>query len=61
MKVTQLSERFSVSDQVHPEDIDTLAQAGVEILICNRPDSAYRRAHDRDLHPVHLQNIFRKG
>lgn len=38
MKVTQLSERFSVSDQVHPEDIDTLAQAGVEILICNRPD-----------------------
>lgn len=38
MKIKQVTEQFSISDQLAPEDLDTLAGSGVEILICNRPD-----------------------
>jgi sulfide:quinone oxidoreductase len=38
MKIKQVTEQFSISDQLMAEDVDTLADAGVEILICNRPD-----------------------
>jgi len=38
MKITILSDRFSVSDQIHSEDLAKLAEQGVELIICNRPD-----------------------
>src|SRR5690606_24972779 len=58
MKVTQLSERFSVSDQVHLEDLDTLAAAGVEILVCNRPD---HEAADQPLFDTIKEAAARSG
>lgn len=39
MKIEKLSETVSVSDQIDTGDIQQLAAAGVEILVCNRPDN----------------------
>lgn len=38
MKVTQLSDNYSVSGQIQPEDVAGFANEGVTTLICNRPD-----------------------
>jgi len=38
MIVKQVSSSFSVSDQLTPDDVDTLAANGVRTLVCNRPD-----------------------
>lgn len=38
MNAQRLTSRFSVSDQIHPEDLPELAEDGVEIVVCNRPD-----------------------
>lgn len=39
MDITSLDEQTSISQQITPEDIDTLSQQGIEIIICNRPDN----------------------
>jgi len=41
-----ITESFFVSEQIHPEDIPALAEAGVSHLICNRPD------HEADEQPL---------
>jgi len=38
MKVNLLDRQMSVSDQLSPEDVQVLAEQGVKILVCNRPD-----------------------
>ncbi len=38
MKITNLNEQVSVSDQITIEDLNELTTTGVEILVCNRPD-----------------------
>ena len=38
MKIITVSETFSVSDQIRIEDIAQLAEQGVQLIICNRPD-----------------------
>jgi len=38
MKITQLNSRVSVSEQITIEDVKTLANDGVQLIICNRPD-----------------------
>ncbi|MBX2847387.1 MAG: hypothetical protein KTR16_03650 [Acidiferrobacterales bacterium] len=38
MHVEQLTTQVSVSDQIDVSDVKTLADMGVEILVCNRPD-----------------------
>lgn len=38
MKKHCIDKYFSVSDQLRPEDVTTLAAEGVKSLICNRPD-----------------------
>ena len=39
MRVVQLSESLSVSDQITPADVAAIAAAGFKILINNRPDN----------------------
>lgn len=39
MDLRRLTDDFTVSDQITPEDIPALKQAGVTTLIINRPDS----------------------
>jgi len=38
MHLTQHDERFSSADQIAPEDLPTLAEAGYRSIVCNRPD-----------------------
>lgn len=38
MDEKQLKEQVSVSGQLSVDDIQTLVEAGVELLVCNRPD-----------------------
>lgn len=60
----QITDTFSVSEQIRLEDIDTLAASGVTLIICNRPDgeeegqlpfsevAAY--AKEKNLHAEHI-------
>ena len=38
LELKKLNEAFSVSPQISPADVKTLAEQGVKSLICNRPD-----------------------
>ncbi len=38
MDLKRLTDDLIVSGQIEPEDMETLAGAGVHIVICNRPD-----------------------
>lgn len=38
MKLVRISERFSVSEQINPEDVEGLARAGYVAVVNNRPD-----------------------
>lgn len=39
MDIRRITDRFSVSPQIRPEDVPTLAEAGFTRVICNRPDA----------------------
>lgn len=39
MDIRRITDNFSVSPQIRPEDVPTLAEAGYTRVICNRPDS----------------------
>ncbi|MBL4627900.1 MAG: TIGR01244 family phosphatase [Roseicyclus sp.] len=39
MDLRQITEGYSVTPQIEPADVATLAEMGVKTLICNRPDS----------------------
>lgn len=38
MDLRQITETYSVTPQIEPSDVATLAAMGVKTLICNRPD-----------------------
>ena len=38
MDLKKISEALSVSEQIHPDDVATLARRGFGAIICNRPD-----------------------
>jgi len=38
MKKIQIHDNFSVSEQITEEEVQQLADSGVKVLICNRPD-----------------------
>lgn len=39
MDLRQITETYSVTPQIEPADVATLASMGVKTLICNRPDT----------------------
>ncbi len=38
MRIVQLSDNYSVTMQIGPEDVESFADDGFKIIICNRPD-----------------------
>ncbi len=38
MRIVQLSDNYSVTMQIDPEDVESFAQDGYTTIICNRPD-----------------------
>ncbi|AOS97693.1 Beta-lactamase hydrolase-like protein [Microbulbifer aggregans] len=38
MKIQHLDKQVSVSEQIEPEVFGDLAESGVEVLVCNRPE-----------------------
>ena len=50
MRVVQLSDSLSVSDQIVLEDVATIAAAGFKVLINNRPDNeAHNQPSSEDI------------
>lgn len=39
MNVEQLTSQVSASNQISVKDVSTIADMGVELLVCNRPDN----------------------
>mgnify|MGYP005989513581 CR=1 FL=1 len=60
----QITNQYSVSEQITLEDVDTLAEAGVTLIICNRPDheeegqlsfsSIAERAKEKNIAALHI-------
>lgn len=38
MKINKISDAYSVSNQIQPEDMPAIKQAGFRTIMCNRPD-----------------------
>lgn len=38
MEIKKIAEKYTVSDQITVADVSSLADMGVELLICNRPN-----------------------
>jgi sulfide:quinone oxidoreductase len=38
MRIVQLSDNYSVTMQIDPDDVESFAQDGFKTIICNRPD-----------------------
>ncbi|MDO8907481.1 MAG: TIGR01244 family sulfur transferase [Pseudohongiella sp.] len=49
MNITRITEEFSVSAQIGPDDIKSLAETGYKTIICNRPDGEEVAQHDVEL------------
>ena len=39
MQISKISEDFSVTGQILPEEVTAIAQTGFKSIICNRPDN----------------------
>lgn len=39
MTLKKLSEGFSITTQIQPQDVAALAEQGIKLIICNRPDN----------------------
>ena len=39
MNFTQVADRFAVAPQLRPEELQAVADAGFDTIICNRPDA----------------------
>ncbi|SHH87191.1 TIGR01244 family sulfur transferase [Marivita hallyeonensis] len=48
MDIRQISERYSVSPQIDPEDAAAIKAAGITTVICNRPDAEVPPSHQTD-------------
>lgn len=38
MKISKITETYSVSGQIRPEDMPAIKEAGFKTIMCNRPD-----------------------
>ena len=38
MRIIELSDNYSVTMQIDPDDVDDLAEQGFTAIVCNRPD-----------------------
>jgi sulfide:quinone oxidoreductase len=38
MRIIEISENYSVTMQIDPEDVESFAQEGFRTIVCNRPD-----------------------
>lgn len=45
MDIRELSDQYSVSPQIDPSDLRTIADAGYRTVICNRPDGEVPPSH----------------
>ena len=45
MELRQITDTYHVSPQIDPEDAPALAEAGVSLVICNRPDAEVPPSH----------------
>lgn len=48
MTIRQITDRYHVSPQISAEDIPALKEAGVTLVICNRPDEEVPPSHQAD-------------
>jgi uncharacterized protein (TIGR01244 family) len=48
MELRQITETYHVSPQIDPEDAPAIAEAGVKLVICNRPDSEVPPSHQAE-------------
>ncbi|MCV2403150.1 TIGR01244 family sulfur transferase [Marinomonas sp. C2222] len=61
---TQITEQYSVSEQITLDDLNTLAAAGISLIVCNRPDKEEenqlafadiaQRAQELNIKAVHI-------
>ena len=45
MDIRQLTPRYFVSPQINPEDMQALKEAGITLILCNRPDPEVPPSH----------------
>ena len=45
MELRQLTPRYYVSPQISPSDMDALRDAGITLILCNRPDEEVPQSH----------------
>lgn len=45
MDIRSLTDRYAVSPQIGPEDMEAIAAAGFRTVICNRPDAEVPPSH----------------
>ncbi|MCR9108791.1 TIGR01244 family sulfur transferase [Marivita sp. XM-24bin2] len=55
MDIRQISQRYSVSPQIDPEDAAAIKAAGVTTVICNRPDAEVPPSHQSDTMRVAME------
>lgn len=48
MELRSLSPEYTVSPQISVEDVPAIAEAGITLVICNRPDSEVPPTHQAD-------------
>lgn len=48
MSLRQITDRYHVSPQISVEDIPALQEAGVTLVICNRPDAEVPPSHQAE-------------
>lgn len=48
MDIRALTPHYSVSPQISVEDIPAIAEAGIALVICNRPDTEVPLSHQAD-------------
>ena len=48
MDIRQLTPRYFVSPQINPSDMDALREAGITLILCNRPDGEVPPSHQAD-------------
>jgi uncharacterized protein (TIGR01244 family) len=48
MDIRQITDRYSVSPQIDPNDAPAIKEAGITTVICNRPDAEVPPSHQAD-------------
>jgi uncharacterized protein (TIGR01244 family) len=48
MELRQITPRYFVSPQIAVEDVPALSEAGITLVICNRPDAEIPPSHQAD-------------